>query len=437
MSLPSWLRGVTDEPPPARPAARAPRGDDPAPARRSVSNREDAEGDDFFKGADLPSWLRPSEPEIPTETAEGQALDWLTRLGAADESESESGLSAPITTKAGTPQRRLYQRTPEQSAAIALLGQLIQTPYPEAAAAAVPAPLSRWQRIGVDRVLYLLLLLALLAGALMPQLTAPLQTTAPAAAGAADLRQLIAGLGPDDVVMMAYEWNAQRSAELQPLERAVIAPLIANKTKLIVLSTDLQGTMLSFDQLESLQAAGYNIDPDGKRYGGRDYVMLGYRPGGELALRGLAQDLRGQLRSDFDGNDASIGLLATKLDGSPRISGLADLSLIIVMADQPQDVQAWMEQVHSAAPSVPIAFLLPQEAEPIAQPYLRLPNIYHLAGRQGALAINALAQGADSAGVAQATGQQALAVIAFVILLIGGGLGAALARVRRSRRGAA
>jgi CTP:molybdopterin cytidylyltransferase MocA len=156
-----------------------------------------------------------------------------------------------------------------------------------------------------------------------------------------------------------------------------------------------------------------------------------------MALRLLSQDLRAELRSDFEGHDATQGLLATGLDGTPRVSQLSDLSMVIVLADQPQDVQVWMEQVHSAAPAVPITFLMPQEAEPIVQPYLRLPNVYHLAGLQGALALNALTAGTDSAAIAHATGQQSLAVLAFVILLIGGGLGLALARLRTSRRGAA
>ncbi|MEI7771679.1 MAG: hypothetical protein WCI67_16935, partial [Chloroflexales bacterium] len=439
MSLPSWLRGVADEPPPARAAARGPKLDDmPSQARRRASTSEDAEGDDFFKGAELPGWLRPAEAEQPAGSPEGQALDWLTRLGAADDAESEIGAGgAQSALSAASPARRLYQRSPEQIAAVALLGQLVRSPYPTPIAPPAAAPLSRWGRIGLDRVLYALLAVVLLVGLLAPQISAPFQTVAPQAPGVADLEQRLASLGPNDVVLIAYEWDAQRSAELRPLEQVVTSQLIAHKTKLILLSTDLQGTLISFDLRGPLRSAGYNIDPDGKVFGGRDYVLLGYRPGGEMALRLLSQNLRAELRSDFEGRDATQGLLATNMDGSPRVSQIADLSMIIVLADQPQDVQGWMEQVHSAAPAVPITFLMPQESEPMVQPYLRLPNVYHLAGLRGAMALSALTTGADSAAIARGTGQQSLAVLTFVILLIGGGLGMALARARRSRRGAA
>jgi hypothetical protein len=439
MSLPSWLRGVADEPPPARAPVRSQKADElPSQSRRRVSSSEDAEGDDFFKGAELPGWLRPLEAEPPAGSPEGQALDWLTRLGAADDGESESGIvGTPTISKPTVPTRRVYQRSAEQMSAAALLGQLVRMPYPAPVAPPAAAPLPRWQRVGLDRIVYALFALMLLVGLLVPQITAPLQTAAPTAPGAAELEQRLASLGPNDVVMIAYEWDARRSAELRPLEQTVTSQLISHKTKMILLSTDLQGALLSFDLRGPLRAAGYNIDPDGKVVGGRDYVLLGYRPGGELALRLLAQNLRAELGSDFEGRDATKGLLATNLDGTPRVSQIADLSMIIVLADQPQDVQVWMEQVHSAAPAVPVAFLMPQEAEPIVQPYLRLPNVYHLAGLRGALALSALATGADGAAIARATGQQSLAVLVFVILLIGGGLGMALARARRSRRGAA
>jgi hypothetical protein len=112
--------------------------------------------------------------------------------------------------------------------------------------------------------------------------------------------------------------------------------------------------------------------------------------------------------------------VANNADGSPRISGVRDLALIVVLADQPQDVQVWMEQVHRVAPEVPIAFLLPQEAEPLAQPYLRLPNVYHVAGQHGALALSASAAGADGAAIGRATGLLWYAVVVFLGLLVVG-----------------
>ena len=420
--LPSWLRGVADEPPVAPPTARA------EPPWRPSPVAEEGESNSFLKGAELPSWLRVPAPELPTESPEGQQLDWLRRLGSAEqEEEAEPGASVAAIVR---PQRLEYQRSPNQLEAIALLRSLTRSPYPAPVAAPALVPKTWLERIGLDRVLYALFALALVLGLLFPQLTAPFQTVAPTAPGAAELGALLDGLGSEDVVLVAYEWAAQRSGELRPLEDAALRRLIANKTKLILVSTDMQGTLLAFDLREPLRAAGYNLDPNGQVFGGRDYVLLGYRPGGELALRSLAQDLRGELASDFEGRDATKGLLATNLDGTPRISGLQDLSLILVLADQPQDVQAWMEQIRSAARDVPIAFVLPEETQPVAQPYLRLPGVYHVSGQQGALALLA-AQGLAEPGViARASGALWYAVLIFLVLLL---LGALVATATRSR----
>ena len=424
--LPAWLRDA--------PAESAPAPIAPSPESSGRVERAPEEGDSagFLRGAELPGWLRVPEPELPADPVAGQQLDWLRRLSGIEAEESD--VAAPVAAVVARPPRPMYQPTAEQLGAMRLLQQLAATPYPTPAPA--PAPIERARRrIDLHRVLYALLALALLIALLAPQITAPLRPAAPVTGNAAALGALLDGLDADDVVLMAYEWAAQRSGELRPLEEAVTRRLMANRTKLILVSTDLQGTLLSFDVIEPLRAAGYNNE-NGVSFGGRDYVLLGYRPGGELAVRGLAQDLRGALGSDFDGQDASQGLVANYPDGTPRISGIEDLALIVVLADQPQDVQVWMEQAHrQVRDQVPIAFLLPQDAQPLAQPYLRLPNVYAIAGQQGALALLASDPTADAFELSRATGQLAFAVAVFVTLLLLGAGASALTRWRDASGG--
>ncbi|MCG8349268.1 MAG: hypothetical protein MI924_15985, partial [Chloroflexales bacterium] len=452
-SLPLWLRGADREaivpeqsstgfsgekdvaapsssPPPeeAKPSRWASSAEPPAPRTK----RDDEDSGDFFGSADLPDWLRLPEPETAVQTEETQALDWLSRLGIQDD-DSEEAVVATATSVAVLP-RPTYTRSPAQQEAIALLQRLVAAPYPETAPKAKPAPLSVWERIGLERILYVVLIVVVLAGIAFPQLSSTLQTATPMASGASDLAAAIERLSDEDVVLLAYEWDAERSSELAPLEDAVAAHLIERKAKLLLVSTDPQGALLSFDLRDELQAAGYNPTIDGVSLGGRDYVLLGYRPGGELALRRMAQDLRAVLRSDFEGRDATLSGLATNFDGTPRLSTLDDLAMIVVMADQPLDVQAWMEQIHSRATQVPIAFLIPSETQPLVQPYLRGANVLHLAGKQGALAYTAQGNTATTASIAQDTGRQNFAIAAFVALLIvGAGIGALL-RMRRSPR---
>ncbi len=257
--------------------------------------------------------------------------------------------------------------------------------------------------------------------------------TPPVAPGAEDLFAQIDRLSENDTVLVGYEWDARRSGELRPLEQAVLGHLIQHKVKLVLVSTDAQGTLLLFDLRDELGAAGYKPS-------GEDYILLGYKPGAELALRSLAQDVRGALRSDFQGNDAMLSGLATNAGGQPRLNSLADFAMVVVLADEPVDVQGWMEQVHPSAKKadgsfVPFGFLLPAETAPIVQPYLRQSSIYHLSGKQGALSYQRLRGDKTAAQIGGEAGQQRLSLAIYVALFVIGavavGVSSAVARGRK------
>jgi hypothetical protein len=289
-----------------------------------------------------------------------------------------------------------------------------------------------WRRIGIERALYLALLIALLIGLIVPLPDSFGLAAAPSAPGAAELFEQIDKLSANDVVLVGYEWDARRSSELRPLEDAVLGHLIQRHVKLVLASTDPQGTLPLFDFRDQLEQAGY-------RKGGEDYILLGYKPDGELALRQFAQDFRAVLMSDFQGNDATISALATGADPSkPRLTSLNDLSMMLVLADEAQDVQGWMEQVHRSAKQVPLGFLLPAETAPVVQPYLSQSEIFHLAGMQGALAYQSLRGGSGMPveQIAHEVAQQRLSLLVYIaLLLVGtviGGASAATARRRSS-----
>ncbi|MEO7912728.1 MAG: hypothetical protein ABIV47_24010 [Roseiflexaceae bacterium] len=432
--LPAWLRGAAMEGPPAAPTNEQP----PAPANfewldqaAQADSRRTANESEFFGSTELPAWLRPPEPEQPKEIsqADARSLDWLTRLGGTDEPDTTVAPSvaapklAPLVTR---------PRSPAQIEALALLERLAAAPFSEPAPLAIPAQPSMWRRIGIERALYLLLLIALIVGLIVPLPDSFGLAVPPSAPGAAELFEQIDKLSANDIVLVGYEWDARRSSELRPLEDAVLGHLIQRKVKLVLASTDPQGTLLLFDFRDQLEKAGY-------RKGGEDYILLGYKPGAELALRLFAQDFHAVLQSDFQGNDATISALATGADPSkPRLTSLNDFAMVMVLADEAQDVQGWMEQIHRSARQVPLAFLLPNETTPVAQPYLSQSGIFHLAGKQGALAYQSLRgdSGMPAAQIARETTQQRLSLLVFIALLLLGalivGVGAAVARRRRA-----
>ena len=429
-NLPEWLRGASFDSPPldsleTSTVAPTQGGESPLPteshdldwfnetAAADRSNRSTTgDENEFLGGMELPAWLRPPEPEAAPEISptDARSLDWLTRLTPSEEEQATIATVAPKLTPPAP-----LMRTPTQVGAMEILTRLTADPFPNTTPLPVPTQVPLWQRMGIERVLYIALLVALVAALIAPMVTEPLQKP-PQVASAAPLLQQISKLSAQDVVLVGYEWDARRISELQPLEQAILGQLIDQRVKMILVSTNSQGTLLSYNLRDRLEQAGY-------QGGGLEYILLGYKPGGETALRLLSQDFRGALSSDFQGNDAAAGGLANGIGTNKPLQSLKDLSMVIVLADDPVDVQSWMEQIHSSAPNLPIAFLLPTESSPIIQPYTQIQNVYYLAGGRGALAYQSLrnSNGA-SAEMARAFGYERFSLLVFVILFAFGAL---------------
>ncbi|WP_448544422.1 hypothetical protein [Roseiflexus sp.] len=418
--LPDWLRG-----------AEVPAASDAHDGRSYTTEPAAPQGSsDLLSGMDLPEWLRiEPEPKPEPPPLSGRDLDWLTRLGsiAEDETITSVAVTTPKLPPPPTP-----KRSEEQVAALSLLKRLAAEPIPAATPLPLPEPAGALQRIGLERMLSMVLLILIIVAIMVPGLFPALETP-PAIPGASEIYRQIAALGANDVVLIGYEWDARRVGELRPLEQAVIGQLIAQDVKLILVSTDPQGTLLQFDLLDTLRGAGY-------RQQGEGYLLLGYKPGGEMALRMVGRDFQTVLRSDYRGDDATGSVLITGVDTGRPIARLNDLSLIIVLADDTPDVQGWMEQVYPQAQTgdrpVSLVFLLPEEAAPIVQPYMRQSGVAALAGRRGALAYAALGQhtGSFDPVVARSIAQQRLATLLFALVLLVGlaGVGGAALRRRRS-----
>jgi hypothetical protein len=382
-----------------------------------------SENTGFLGGSDIPAWLRPSEPSKPKETEDTRkAKSWLEKIRQFEDEEEEESAAEVAPPTISLP-RPIYQRSASQMQAANLLEQLIANPYPESPPPEPAPEPTTWQKIGIERVLSIALAGILLIGLIFPAFTAMFRPNEPVASlGGTKTEALfntVDSLSEGDIVLIAYEWDGQNKSELRPLEEAVTQHLMAQKTHLILMSTDPQGTMLSFDLRDPLQQAGYV----GK---GVDYVLLGYRPGGELALRSIAKDFRSTLSSDFKGQDATIGGVATDLETrEPRITSIHDVSMIVVMGDHLQDVQMWIEQVHREAPEIPMAFVLPSEVAPLAQPYFQYDMVYSLVGKQGALSYktllgSAFGNQAIATSTAQTSGHYYFTIAAFLGLVVVG-----------------
>jgi len=326
-------------------------------------------------------------------------------------------------------------RSPERIAAVEMLRELVMQPTPLAAPVPEAATATWWQKIGVERIVALLLLSAILLGLLVPNLPF---NTAPNALNtkAVDLHTYIESLSPDSRVMIAYEADLQRSAELAPLEEAVVDHIVAKGVPTVLLTTDVQGALVKNQRVARIEANNpdYNI--------GTHYLDLRYQAGGTAVLRSFAQNARAAIRNELVAQDPNnnvdlIGIMskvssANQFD-SAIINTMDDFDLLVLVTDEQTDVQDWVEQVWSQYPALPVAIITTNETSPLIQPFIQVRgDFYPLVGLAGAQAYNVL-QGTTTRGSVAPINALSMSGIVLTALIVVGGLISIGRRMRRRR----
>jgi hypothetical protein len=202
---------------------------------------------------------------------------------------------------------------------------------------------------------------------------------------------------------------------------------------LIFVSTDPQGTLLATERTVQLASINDNFHD---QYG-LGYVNLGFKAGGPLALRRFADNaafgaLFAQDASGIDlrANDVTM----TSMCGGPTADGCSwdNVSLLVVMADEANDVRGWFEQVRSEHPGLQTLLLTSAEIGPEVQPYAATANVSLLAGLRDAEAYAQMI-GAPSERIGRQLDATALGGALFAAAIVIGGI-PALITGRRARR---
>jgi hypothetical protein len=360
--VPIWLQNLLDAPDDASAAGdaeaagaalpHAPAGEAAPPGERGASAPDDASA---------------AAPAVPgaTRPLERRSTGAITDLPIVEAGPVDPAILASIVTPALTGGRY----TPVQVQAIERL-RAITARSAAATAPEIADEPPRPSRLSVEHILSAVVLVLVIAAVSVPTLAAPFRG-APAADAAPLASSAIAALGPGDVVLLAYEWDARRTAELAPIERAMLDHLAERGVGLVLFSSDPQGVLPQLaaqDQLARTPSGGA-------------VLALGYQPGGSAALASLARTFGPAVAAAVPAA-ATDGRLPLR-DGMP-IAAIADLSAIIIFADDPTDVQGWMEQVYPAAtraaPPVPLMLVVTADASLTAAPYARQPGVMMLAG---------------------------------------------------------
>lgn len=169
----------------------------------------------------------------------------------------------------------------------------------------------------------------------------------------------------DRPVLVVYDWDAGRSAEMSVLSRAIMQHISQRHLSFVTVSTVPQGPGFAQQYTDALRT-----DPALNYQYGTDYLVLGYLPGSEAALRTLVGSFSAVLPLDYI-NSRPVG--SYQLTAGGALNKVEDFALIIDLAGSEAEMRNWIEQVASRT-SVNVIAAVPQGMDPVARPYLNIPN---------------------------------------------------------------
>jgi hypothetical protein len=329
----------------------------------------------------------PSEEAALPESPPDEVPDWLRSISGTKQPDKEPDLQRasltpslaiePTETLDSTPVRNIPVRPP-RAGAVETLAVLLQPAAPEVTRRVVPdmvaqpgvrsEPTGRRGMRGwllPDGIIYLIILASLLAVLIIEPPFG--EITPPASPGIIEFYNAVEAVPADRPVLVVYDWDASRSAEMSVLSQAVMHHIMMRKLPFITVSTVPQGPGFAQQTIDDLVNNSQNNY--GYQYGSQ-YLILGYLPGNEAALRSLSDNFRRVLPLDYVRSQPLGSYSITQGDSLNKID---DFALIIDLASGEAEMRNWIEQV-AARTDVPIIAAVPHGMEPVTRPYLKVPG---------------------------------------------------------------
>jgi hypothetical protein len=135
-------------------------------------------------------------------------------------------------------------------------------------------------------------------------------------------------------VLLAFDYDPASEAELRPMSRAVLLHCFRKNLVPVIMTFWSNGLTMDKGIIESA-AEEANKDTGRPILSGRDFVFLGFRPGGANLVLNMGEDLKGAFSKDFYGQPTR---------GMPALVGVNSLKDIDLAVDfaAGATVQMWI-----------------------------------------------------------------------------------------------
>ncbi len=174
---------------------------------------------------------------------------------------------------------------------------------------------------------------------------------------AAEFYAALDSLSPGDYVLVAVEYGLGAAAELDALTDLALRHIFARGGRAVLATSNPIAYLHAQHIIASIQEraaqAGLRL------VYGLDYLLLHYLPGGGLGIRELSENFADIARRSM--RDAPTSL---------PIGSLADMKMLLLVADSAEDVRNWVEQALPEAGTRRLYAATSLAAEPLTRAYV-------------------------------------------------------------------
>jgi hypothetical protein len=235
-----------------------------------------------------------------------------------------------------------------------------------------------------------------------------------------DARTHIASLPPGPTVLVAFEYEPDTAAELEPLALALLDHLAGlDNATVYAISSRATGPAMADEAFRQARPQ------DGTT---SNWLNLGYVSGGPNGISALTvgsmSGVPSPLSFDYQGEPTGIGV--TRLLDIP-------LDLVIVLAARSEDLKPWIEQAGTVI-DVPMVAAMSASSAPMAYPYQKSGQLVAvMGGVNDAVAYRVLGGGKFSPALLTTWNAQAAGGLAAAVMIILGGVLSSLDARRRQQ----
>ena len=132
-------------------------------------------------------------------------------------------------------------------------------------------------------------------------------------------------------VLVSFEYGPSTKPEIHPMTYAVLRHLFKNKHKVYITCLWPDGPFMAEEAIEEIAEQEFNLTY------GKDYVLLGFRPGNEAVVKGIVSNIRKLYSTD------ARGTLTDKIPMMEGINQLVDFDFIFTASAGYPGTVEWVQ----------------------------------------------------------------------------------------------